>query len=1255
MRLSPHIFLMRILLAHISTVCVCSARIFAARFSAHTVVRNLAPASVSALLALVFFASFAQAQDSAIYVVSNNTTISIISNQATGALTNVGTLSFGTSAAARDPASGNVYYLSTNAATPIGRVAYWNPATGANTVINATGSPGNIALVRLAFNAAGVLYALASNGSLYTINTANGAYTRIGTQPVIVTNRSNVTIPSNGDIAFGPDGTLYAAANCTNGVATAVCLFSINPIANPTAIEIGNLATLPNDTTYVASLGYGVGGVLYAGASNGAYYSVNTASGAGALIATNAGNAYWDFASMPKFANLSITKTAAPNPAIAGGTLTYTIQVTNNGAHTATNVRMSDPLPAGTLYRSHTAPTGWTCTTPAVGANGTVACTNGATGTLANAASATFTITVTAPSVAGTITNTASVTSDTIDAVAGNNSATRAVSVNLATVSGVVFEDANYGGGAGRSFTTASGAGRDNARVELYDASGNFVATTLTATVGGVAGTYTFTNLVAGNYTARVVNSTVTSARPGSIAGLLSVQTFRTNAGAPDTARVGGEDPVRSDAAAGATGTTLASLTAATTTAQSVAPLTITNANVTGVDFGFNFSTIVNINDAGQGSLRQFITNANALTNGSLNQSLPGSIEGGGSGIETSIFMISDGASHPGLRTGLTNQLNGGVAAITVNSLLPAITDQNTNLNGGTQTVNINNSNSGSLGAGGSVGVDNLALGTVERPEVQLTDGATNLAVGFDLQATNASVRRFAIYGFGTVANDDGSANIRIGASGTSAVIERNIVGATAVSFTDPGAGIRSTGDDVRTIGAANGTIRFNLIGFSAGKGIGIEKNSTGWLVQANELRGNAIGNSNLDGIDLESGSSNNTVRGNLSIANEGVGVDSYQGGGNNRIENNTIINNGIGAGANVETAGVRIYGALNTIERNVITANFGAGIMITPGATNNTITRNSIFANGTILNKAGAGTSAQIGIDLHSASDNAATGSGLFVSLNDDGDLDAGGNGLQNFPVIVTAQISGANLVLNGFAAPGATIELFIADPDPSGFGEGRTYLVTLTEGATSGIQDTDATTGAYSGSINGVNQGAETTTSKFTFTIPLASLPGATLGARLTATATVAGSTSEFSGNVLISNPPPNITLVKSVTPAGDAVPGAELTYTIAFANTGGQPAGNFQLTDPDPTSGLRLDSFTDFKLGSAQLTPGTTGLTATVEYSNDNGATWTFSPTSGGGGALAGYDNRVTHLRWRFTGNLSQSTPNNAGSVSFIVRIR
>ncbi len=77
----------------------------------------------------------------------------------------------------------------------------------------------------------------------------------------------------------------------------------------------------------------------------------------------------------PLVTDLSITKTDSPDPVIAGANLTYAIAVTNSGPTTATNVTMSDPLPSGTTFQSITAPPGWTCTTPAVGTNGTVSCT----------------------------------------------------------------------------------------------------------------------------------------------------------------------------------------------------------------------------------------------------------------------------------------------------------------------------------------------------------------------------------------------------------------------------------------------------------------------------------------------------------------------------------------------------------------------------------------------------------------------------------------------------------------------------------------------------------------------------------------------------------------------------------------------------------------------------------------------------------------------------------------------------------------
>ena len=130
----------------------------------------------------------------------------------------------------------------------------------------------------------------------------------------------------------------------------------------------------------------------------------------------------------------------------------------------------------------------------------------------------------------------------------------------------------------------------------------------------------------------------------------------------------------------------------------------------------------------------------------------------------------------------------------------------------------------------------------------------------------------------------------------------------------------------------------------------------------------------------------------------------------------------------------------------------------------------------------------------------------------------------------------------------------------------------------------------------------------------------------------------------------PVPNVALQKSVSPsaASQTIPGADLTYTIGFSNGGTAGASSLIIADPIPPN-------TDFKVGSESHSLGTTGLTVVVAYSNDNGSTWTYTPVSGGGSAPAGYDRNVTNIRWTFTGNLSQGSPNNSGTVSFITRIR
>ncbi|HSP17686.1 MAG TPA: hypothetical protein VLV78_23275 [Thermoanaerobaculia bacterium] len=130
-------------------------------------------------------------------------------------------------------------------------------------------------------------------------------------------------------------------------------------------------------------------------------------------------------------ADVAITKNTAATFA-QGSNLTWTVVVTNNGASAAQTVTMSDPLAAGTTFVSNSGATGFVCTNPAVGANGTISCT---AATLASGASATFTIAALTPASLAdgtTITNTAAVSSATSDPDPANNSATA-----IATASGI--------------------------------------------------------------------------------------------------------------------------------------------------------------------------------------------------------------------------------------------------------------------------------------------------------------------------------------------------------------------------------------------------------------------------------------------------------------------------------------------------------------------------------------------------------------------------------------------------------------------------------------------------------------------------------------------------------------------------------------------------------------------------------------------------------------------------------------------------
>ncbi|QQR72233.1 MAG: DUF11 domain-containing protein [Holophagales bacterium] len=116
--------------------------------------------------------------------------------------------------------------------------------------------------------------------------------------------------------------------------------------------------------------------------------------------------------------DLQLTLTDAPDPVIALQTYAYTLSANNLGPTLAAGVTLADPLPPGVTFVSIAAP-GWSCNTPAVGANGLVSCSLGALAS--NTAASPITLTVRAPDAITTVSNTATLAASTTDPTPADN------------------------------------------------------------------------------------------------------------------------------------------------------------------------------------------------------------------------------------------------------------------------------------------------------------------------------------------------------------------------------------------------------------------------------------------------------------------------------------------------------------------------------------------------------------------------------------------------------------------------------------------------------------------------------------------------------------------------------------------------------------------------------------------------------------------------------------------------------------------
>ncbi|MCX7769701.1 MAG: hypothetical protein N2202_01305, partial [Proteobacteria bacterium] len=308
--------------------------------------------------------------------------------------------------------------------------------------------------------------------TIWVINPTNGSATAVATISGIPNNTS-------GDIAFDPtSGNVYAPIQ-PNGSPTAT-VYQI-PLAGGPVTAVGTITGLPTAGVLNSAM-FNASGTLFIGGGS-TYLWTAPVTGGPVTVVGDMGFTPQDYANLPvPHATPAVTKSFAPSNINVGGTSTLTINISSTYGYQLRGLTFTDTYPTGVVNANPPNATN-TCggTLTANAGAGSISLSGG---TIPTNGSCTITVRVTS--------NTAGVYNNSIPvggvqtAMAYNSSPATATLVvgNPLYIGGIVFEDINYGGGAGRNLTTSNGNRVPNARVELYSGAGNFITFTTTNSSG---------------------------------------------------------------------------------------------------------------------------------------------------------------------------------------------------------------------------------------------------------------------------------------------------------------------------------------------------------------------------------------------------------------------------------------------------------------------------------------------------------------------------------------------------------------------------------------------------------------------------------------------------------------------------------------------------------------------------------------------------------------------------------------------------
>ncbi|MDH4280294.1 MAG: right-handed parallel beta-helix repeat-containing protein, partial [Acidimicrobiia bacterium] len=309
----------------------------------------------------------------------------------------------------------------------------------------------------------------------------------------------------------------------------------------------------------------------------------------------------------------------------------------------------------------------------------------------------------------------------------------------------------------------------------------------------------------------------------------------------------------------------------------------------------------------------------------------------------------------------------------------------------------------------------------------------TGLAEGQALVTVDSIASATRVAGLSIIGSDVEGIDVASGASGV--VLEDLVVGLPPGGGSAPG-----NGTDGITLAGDSATVANSVISGSGSAGIRIAATATGAVVTGNrigtDLDGTGSFGNGSDGIVVLAGGAavGSVGDGNTIVASTSAGIRFGSSATGVAIANrigidaaDTVV--GVGTDGIVVAAGASpTIGGTGAGEGNLITGAGGDGIRLDATAGETAILGNTIYGN------------TQTGIDLNADG----------LTPNDAGDGDSGANDLLNFPEIISPLDRSMQVAFDlDVPAGDYRVELF-ANPtegaDPSGYGEGETFLAGVT-----------------------------------------------------------------------------------------------------------------------------------------------------------------------------------------------------------------